>query len=753
MDITALEYSTFRAAGGAAQAVALQFNVDYDLTDADTSWQGRLVYEPYYTQTVETGKWQTWDTLTTGANWWSTGTPKVGDAVATKHCLISDPCTWEEVLSYYPDAGIHELPLGAVTLKAGSAWAGFEGNADELKIATGTTGTIFDFDPFAGLPCVVDWAGGGNFTTIADALAQPYCTEIEVAAGTYNEQVVIDRSLTLSGDPGDAAAGPGPNAPILDGNDVSGSAITIAGGVSGVVIEGFEFRNYAPGASGGIGVGVLAWNATPINDVIVRDNHFSNLGWSAVLVGNEGQASHSGWTVARNTAEDVGVYVIELTNTANSSVTDNVVIGGTAYGKTTDDAILIQAQVHVGAGITVNSVAVDGNQISGTVERAGIELLAWDSSNSLTAALAGITVSNNEVSDAERGVFLYPAGSNGSVAATVAGNTLSNNAVGVRASSWSGGTFGVVTINRNAITDNTAGFSNPTAQPLDATCNWWGDHWGPSGAGPGAGDSVTADVGFLPWLITDDLAGECGGGIDTDRDGVFDIVDNCPFVKNRNQADRDGDGVGDVCDPDIDGDGVPNHLDAYPYNPNRWDLDSDGDGIPDAVDNCPFVKNRNQADRDGDGVGDRCDPDIDGDGVLNENDAYPYNPNKWEKDVWLSGDSDRDGVPDDVDNCPFVKNSDQRDRDGDGVGDVCDPDIDGDGVLNENDAYPYNPNRWELDSDWDGVPDAVDNCPFVKNGNQLDLDGDGVGNVCDPDIDGDGVLNENDAYPYNPNRW
>jgi Domain of unknown function (DUF4394)/Thrombospondin type 3 repeat len=62
--------------------------------------------------------------------------------------------------------------------------------------------------------------------------------------------------------------------------------------------------------------------------------------------------------------------------------------------------------------------------------------------------------------------------------------------------------------------------------------------------------------------------------------------DNCPGVAGDDQADRDGDGLGDACDPDIDGDGADNTAETArgtdPRNP-----DSDGDGVLDGADLCP----------------------------------------------------------------------------------------------------------------------------------------------------------------------
>ena len=230
---------------------------------------------------------------------------------------------------------------------------------------------------------------------------------------------------------------------------------------------------------------------------------------------------------------------------------------------------------------------------------------------------------------------------------------------------------------------------------------------------------------------------------DYDRDGVPNLVDNCPTIYNppgckvtdaacprtilcnvvsitptnctpgeaattdplTGQCDSDRNGIGDHCQVAGAATGNPPtcaNLDTdfdltpqYDVNALNQDLlgenDFDGDNVPNLDDNCPTIANGTQADADSNGVGDACQLLTTGGGTV---------------------DPDLDGVPTwnpidgSVDNCPDVKNpkdpitQQQWDNDADGVGNAC------------------------------VIAKALDNCPTTLNIDQGDEDADGVGNAC-----------------------
>ncbi len=106
-------------------------------------------------------------------------------------------------------------------------------------------------------------------------------------------------------------------------------------------------------------------------------------------------------------------------------------------------------------------------------------------------------------------------------------------------------------------------------------------------------------------------------------------------------------------------------------------------------------------------------------------------------------DLDDDDTADGGDNCPDDPNQDQIDDDGDGIGNLCD----------QCDADPGKAipgvcgcGISDFDFDNDGVI-CTDNCPFTANAGQEDGDNDGLGDACEADRDADGVLNEQDGCP------
>lgn len=117
---------------------------------------------------------------------------------------------------------------------------------------------------------------------------------------------------------------------------------------------------------------------------------------------------------------------------------------------------------------------------------------------------------------------------------------------------------------------------------------------------------------------------------DGDGDILPDTIDNCPNISNPNQLNADGDAFGDACDwcpldpdNDFDNDGVC----VGPNNPDFADKRS-------GFDNCPRVGNQSQVDSDGDGLGDACDFQTCGNGIVEEGEVCDQARGTSENDQW-----------------------------------------------------------------------------------------------------------------------
>ncbi|MEM3374699.1 MAG: NosD domain-containing protein [Candidatus Woesearchaeota archaeon] len=132
--------------------------------------------------------------------------------------------------------------------------------------------------------------------------------------------------------------------------------------------------------------------------------------------------------------------------------------------------------------------------------------------------------------------------------------------------------------------------------------------------------------------------------------------------------------------------------------------------------------------------------DIDGDSIGDTNysifdtgkDIYPFIiPYGWLPDIDHDGICRKNFYSNECtgnDNCVLIYNPDQLNIDNDIFGDVCD-------------NCPYIFNSDQNDDDKDGIGDVCDNCPYLYNPNQKDVDQDGIGDVCD-----------NCPYAYNPDQ-
>lgn len=350
----------------------------------------------------------------------------------------------------------------------------------------------------------------GDYPTIQAAVSDAGCATINVAPGSYPENVAIARSLVLNG----ARAG-------VDARTRSGSESTINGSgpniritANNVTVDGFTL--VGPVSQGSAAIDMPGGNSgETIRNNIVQDpgravsyntsaTTFSrNLILESATTGDgiqQNSGTVSGVTIADNKfsggfnnnaditfiSDPAGSSNIRVTG--NSSVTpgtlvalfytNGAVISGNTVVNPTGSAI------YIGGGD--NNVVVSGNNISG-------------------GAFSAVKVAN-----------AFGDGPNSAISVTE--NTLTNNAYGVNVAAGSIILTETVQVHRNLLSGNSLfGINNTSTGAVAGTCNWWGSKSGPGPVGPGSGDKVSTGVTYSPWLTSAQFDAKCKGGKDKDE--------------------------------------------------------------------------------------------------------------------------------------------------------------------------------------------------------------------------------------------
>jgi hypothetical protein len=321
------------------------------------------------------------------------------------------------------------------------------------------------------------------FNTIQSAIsaAQPGDT-IDVAHATYPEDVVIDRSVSLIGQPDPVTH----QNPFIVGNGGAGgieAVVRVANGVSNVTIQNFAIGDGEGQQQEQVGVliGSGASNVSLSYDVIRKvRNPLAAIAGPAATYGILIQAAANNISIA-----NLALY--EIHDPPGSQGAMGIVVDGASQVSISHTYVK-----HVGdIGILVNGpatgVTLSGDGVEATDNLSGIGIAIEDA--------AQVTMDHDKVYQlAANSIGLLVDG-----AAQVTGTKLqlTENAYGAQVTP---DFTGSLAINDSNIDGNTvAGVDNLSSVLVGASGNWWGD---PSGPAPqGLGNGVIGQVKVLSWLI------------------------------------------------------------------------------------------------------------------------------------------------------------------------------------------------------------------------------------------------------------
>jgi len=340
---------------------------------------------------------------------------------------------------------------------------------------------------------------------------------ILVAAGTYAENLVIDKSLTVKSIDGAETT-------TIDAQGEN-FGVFIIGATTTATFEGFTVLNYET-------CGILAGSfGEPEEDPL--EVHILNnvVGVPSPLVDNHNNNIQIGdgttGTIIGNTVYGAHLVAADWSGSGIIVAGSNGVLISNNYAYSCDLGISI-------VGYAINR---DAPAVNNIVEY-----------NFVESNLAGISVQMNSIGT----IIRYNDVLNNDVGIESAGNIVweptipsgtkihYNNIVGNTE-------YGIASI----VWDETLG----EPEEVDATLNWWGDASGPGGVGSGSGDAVSTYVNYDPWLAAPYPSKVTGGGwfIDdkeSDNKIHFTVQAKGGFVKYRDFAPGSVKGRGSVTDKD-----------------------------------------------------------------------------------------------------------------------------------------------------------------------------------------------------------
>lgn len=397
-----------------------------------------------------------------------------------------------------------------------------------------------------GVGCTANY--GSIQAAIDDAMVVNGWT-IYIQAGTFVEEVNINKSITLQGTPGAIIQSPNTLTTDFDNK----KPIVFVNSNANVNIDGLVIDGNNKGSANYSFVGIAFHNAggTVTNNIIknIMDTAFSGAQHGVGIYAKNDDGISRTIDVINNIIEDFQKTGMAFTGDGLTiNIENNTVVGEGDTTVTAQNGI----QVSSGATGTVKNNEVKDIRYTGS---------GWSASGILIQNASGtVAVQDNKISDVQAGVYVVDSTANlegnhienadwGAiimsyyVAKTASGlinfNTFLNNELAVYTDNPDVSALG------NIFEGNSDGFCFEdyweTGGILIGEYNYWGCDDGPNSI---CGQTAIGNIDYTPWLI------------DPDEDGVFDSTDgsgpfkdNCPTTYNPDQKDSDLDGIGDACDP------------------------------------------------------------------------------------------------------------------------------------------------------------------------------------------------------------